>query len=63
MFSETVKVDGQNVPRFQPLGASSKTVGESIERIISHGHAAARVGDGAKRSCKVAVRLSLRRVS
>jgi len=27
MFSETVKVDGQNVPRFQPLGTSSENVG------------------------------------
>ena len=34
MFSETVNVDGQNVPRFQPLGSSSETVGESIENIF-----------------------------
>jgi cupin 2 domain-containing protein len=33
MFLETVKVDGQNVPRFQPLGWSSDQVGESVNNI------------------------------
>lgn len=30
MFSETVKVDGQGVPRFQSLGSSSEQVGGSV---------------------------------
>jgi cupin 2 domain-containing protein len=34
MFSETVKVDGQDVPRFQPLGSSSEQVGDSIRNIF-----------------------------
>ena len=34
MFSETVKVDGQEVPRFQPLGPSSEQVGDSIKNIF-----------------------------
>src|SRR5579871_392691 len=34
MFSETVKVDGLDVPRFQPLGSSSEPVGESIKNIF-----------------------------
>ena len=34
MFSETVKVEGQEVPRFQPLGPSSEKVGDSIKNIF-----------------------------
>lgn len=34
MFSEKVKVDGQEMPRFQPLGSSSQNVGESIKNIF-----------------------------
>ena len=34
IFSETVKVDGQDVPRFQPLGSSSEAVGESVTNIF-----------------------------
>lgn len=34
MFSETVKVDGHEVLRFQPLGSSSEQVGESIKNIF-----------------------------
>jgi len=34
MFSETVQVDGQNVPRFQPWPLSSENVGESIKNIF-----------------------------
>ncbi|MBM4076976.1 MAG: cupin domain-containing protein [Planctomycetes bacterium] len=34
MFSETVKVDGQDVPRFQHLGSSSQNVGESVTNIF-----------------------------
>jgi cupin 2 domain-containing protein len=34
MFSETVKVDGQDVPRFHPLGSSSEQIGESIGNIF-----------------------------
>ncbi len=34
MFSETVKVDGQVVPRFQPMGSSSKNVGDSLKNIF-----------------------------
>ena len=34
MFSETVKFDGQEVPRFQPLGSSSEQVGESVKNIF-----------------------------
>ena len=34
MFSETVKVEGQEVPRFQPLGSSSEQVGESVKNIF-----------------------------
>lgn len=35
MFSETVTVDGQDVPRFQPLGSSSENVGESITHFFA----------------------------
>ncbi len=34
MFSETVKIDGQEVPRFQPLGSCSEEVGDSIKNIF-----------------------------
>jgi cupin 2 domain-containing protein len=34
MFSETVKVDGRHVPRFQPLGPSSEPVGENAKNIF-----------------------------
>lgn len=34
MFSEMVKVDGEEVPRFQPLASSSEPVGESIKNIF-----------------------------
>lgn len=34
MFSETVKVDGRDVPRFQPLGSSREQVGEGIKNIF-----------------------------
>jgi cupin 2 domain-containing protein len=34
MFSETVRVDGQDMPRFRPLGSSSEHVGESINNIF-----------------------------
>jgi cupin 2 domain-containing protein len=34
MFSETVTVDGQEVPRFQPAGSSSEDVGENIKNIF-----------------------------
>src|SRR5579875_795877 len=34
MFSETVKVDGRDVPRFQPLGPSSEPVGENVKNIF-----------------------------
>jgi cupin 2 domain-containing protein len=34
MFSETVKVEGQDVPRFQPLESSSEQVGENITNIF-----------------------------
>lgn len=34
MFSETVKVDGQDVARFQPLASSSEQVGESVTNIF-----------------------------
>ena len=34
MFCETVKVDGRDVPRFQPLGSSSEPVGESVNNIF-----------------------------
>ncbi len=34
MFLETVKVDGKDVPRFQPLGSSSENVGESVKNIF-----------------------------
>jgi cupin 2 domain-containing protein len=34
MFSETVKLDGKEVPRFQPLGSSSEPVGESVKNIF-----------------------------
>ena len=36
MFSETVKVDGQEVLRFQSLGSSSEQVGESVKNIFDH---------------------------
>src|SRR5262245_21279157 len=34
MFSEMVKVDVKNVPRFQPLGSSSEKIGDSIKNIF-----------------------------
>ncbi len=34
MFMETVKIDGQEVPRFQPLGSSSEQVDESFTNIF-----------------------------
>jgi len=34
MFSETVKIDGQVVPRFQHLASSSEDVGEDIKNIF-----------------------------
>lgn len=34
MFSETVKVDGLEVPRFLPLGPSSEDVGDSVKNIL-----------------------------
>lgn len=34
MFAETVKVDEQDVLRFQPLGSSSETVGEIVTNIF-----------------------------
>jgi cupin 2 domain-containing protein len=34
MFSETVKVGGRDVPRFQPLGSSSEPVGESLKNVF-----------------------------
>lgn len=34
MFSEKVKVGGQEVPRFQHLGSSSEQVGDSIKNIF-----------------------------
>lgn len=34
MFSEVVKINGQEVPRFQPLGSSSEKVGESVKNIF-----------------------------
>jgi cupin 2 domain-containing protein len=34
MFCETVKVDGRDVPRFQPLGSSSEPAGESVKNIF-----------------------------
>jgi cupin 2 domain-containing protein len=34
MFSETVKVDGRDVPRFQPLGSSSERIGENVNNIF-----------------------------
>ena len=34
MFSETVKIDGQEVPRFQPLGSSSEEIGDNIKSIF-----------------------------
>jgi cupin 2 domain-containing protein len=34
MFSETVTVDEQEVPRFHPLGSSSEGIGESIKNIF-----------------------------
>jgi cupin 2 domain-containing protein len=34
MFSETVKVDGQDLPRFQPLGSSSAQVGENVKNLF-----------------------------
>ncbi len=35
MFSEAVKVEGRDVPRFQPLGSSSEKVGESVKNIFA----------------------------
>jgi hypothetical protein len=34
MFSETVKVDGRDLPRFQPLGSSSGPVGDNVKNIF-----------------------------
>src|SRR5437588_11940449 len=34
MFSETVKVDGEDVPRFRPLASSSEPVGETVKNIF-----------------------------
>lgn len=34
MFSETVTVDGRDVPRFHPLGSGSDHIGESINNIF-----------------------------
>jgi cupin 2 domain-containing protein len=34
MFLETVKVDGRDVPRFQPLGSSSERIGENVKNIF-----------------------------
>ncbi len=34
MFSETVKADGWDVPRFQPLGSSSENIAESVRNIF-----------------------------
>jgi cupin 2 domain-containing protein len=34
MFMETVTVEGRDVPRFQPMGSSSKQVGESVKNIF-----------------------------
>lgn len=34
MFSETVMVDGCEVPRFQPLGPSSESVAESVHNLF-----------------------------
>jgi cupin 2 domain-containing protein len=33
-FSETVKVDDRDVPRFRPLGSSSEPVGEGVQNIF-----------------------------
>lgn len=35
MFSETVTVDDQDVPLFQPLGSSSEQVGEKVTNIFA----------------------------
>ena len=32
MFSETVKVDGKEVPRFQQLGSTSEQVGDGLKK-------------------------------
>ena len=34
MFSETVRVDGKEVPRFQPLASSSGQIGEGVTNIF-----------------------------
>lgn len=34
MFSETVKFEGRDVPRFQPLGSSSEQVGKGTKNIF-----------------------------
>jgi cupin 2 domain-containing protein len=34
MFSETVKVDGRELPRFEALGSSSEQIGENISNIF-----------------------------
>lgn len=34
MFSETVKIDGKDVPRFQSLGSNAEQVGESVTNIF-----------------------------
>lgn len=35
MFLETMKVEGQEVPRFQSLGSSSEKVGESVKNLFT----------------------------
>jgi len=35
MFSETVTVDGQEVPRFQRLGSSNENVGDDVSNIFA----------------------------
>ena len=34
MFLETVKVNGQEVPRFQPLGSSNENLAENVKNIF-----------------------------
>src|SRR5881398_826934 len=34
MFQETVRVDGKDVPRFQPYGSGSEQAGESINNLF-----------------------------
>jgi cupin 2 domain-containing protein len=35
MFAEMVQVDGQEVPRFQPLESSSEQVGDNLQNIFA----------------------------